>query len=296
MLLTGAGGFIGSHLQRKLESIGGFEIFSTRSPPPRQITLDLDTPGGAAGLVQELGPDCIVHAAAWSAIADCERNPAAARRINTDATLELAEAATRLCARFLFFSTDQVFDGRGAPYADTSPLSPLHVYGRTKADAESGLLQMGDVIILRPSLVYGRSPTGKHSPNEVVVAAARSSDTLRLFTDEVRSPVGVGFIADAVASLLQLDFAGILNLGGRDRITRYELGLRVCEAFGLDPGFIEPVRASELALNPPRPRDLTLLSGTAYQLLGISPAGLEDELATLARSGDGVGTYRYMYK
>jgi dTDP-4-dehydrorhamnose reductase len=289
MLLTGAGGLIGSHLQRKLESIGGFEIFSTRSAPPRQIVLDLETPGSAAGLVGDLRPDCIVHAAAWSAIADCEQNPVAARRINTDATLELAEAARRLGARFIFFSTDQVFDGEGAPYAGTSPVRPLHVYGHTKADAESGLLKIGDVVILRPSLVYGRSPGGDRSPDEVVVAAARGGDTLRLFTDEVRSPVSAGFLADAVVSLLQLDFAGILHLGGRDVITRYDYGLRVCESFGLDPGFIEAVRASDLGLDPPRPRDLTLVSEPAYQLLGVSPAGLEDELAMLASSRDSAG-------
>ena len=76
--------------------------------------------------MQELRPDCIVHAAAWSAIADCEKNPVVARRINTDATLEMAEAAARLDARFIFFSTDQVFDGKGAPYSATSPVGPLH--------------------------------------------------------------------------------------------------------------------------------------------------------------------------
>jgi dTDP-4-dehydrorhamnose reductase len=284
ILLTGAGGFIGSHLRRKLESLGGFEIFSSRSAPPRRIALDLESPGSVAELVRGLRPACVLHAAGWSTIADCERDPAAARRINTDATLEMAEAAARLGTRFVFFSTDQVFDGEEAPYADAAPTRPLHVYGQTKADAESGLVQLRDAIILRPSLVYGDSPAGNRSPDEVVVAAARRREPLRLFTDEVRSPVSAGFVADAIVALLRLDFAGALNLGGRDRVTRYELGLRVCEAYGLDPGFIEAVKAADLGLDPPRPRDLTLISEPTYALLGVSPPGLEDELVALARS------------
>ncbi len=286
ILLTGAGGFIGSNLQRKLEALEGLEIFSTQSPPPRKVVLDLETPGNAARLVRELRPDCILHAAAWAAIADCEGDPHAACRINTEATLEMAEEAARLGTRFVFFSTDQVFDGEGAPYTEASPVSPLHGYGRTKADAEVGLTALGDTVIIRPSLVYGHSLAGHRSPTEVVAAAARSGETLRLFTDEVRSPICADFVANAVVSLLDRGFSGILHLGGRDRLTRYALGLHICEAFGLAPDFIEGVRASDLELSPPRPRDLTLVSDRTYELLGISPRTVEEELASLARVRD----------
>jgi len=282
VLLTGAGGFVGSALQKKLGAHSDFEVYSTRSAPPRRITLDLETPGSAAALVQEVKPHFILHPAAWTSIAVCEKDPARARRINTEAPLEMAEAAARIHARFLFFSTDQVFDGEAAPYTEASPVHPLHAYGRTKAEAEAGLLAMEGCAILRLALVYGNSPTGTRSASEMVTGAARQGKTLTLFTDEVRTPIPVDFVARAALALCKADFTGVLNLGGRDRLSRHAFGLLVCKAYGLNPAFIRPGKAADLTLTPPRPRDLTLTSDRLSEVLGISPSTVEKELASLS--------------
>lgn len=283
--MTGAGGFVGAAVRKTLEARPDLEVYSTRSPPPRRIALDLETPGAAAALVHAVQPQGILHAAARSSIAGCEKDPGAARRINAGATLEMAEAAGKAGARFVFLSTDQVFDGESAPYTEASPVQPLHAYGRSKAEAEAGLLALGGAAILRLALVFGDSPSGVRSASEMVTTAARSGKTVNLFTDEIRTPVSVDSVVQAAVALLDGDFAGLLNLGGRDRLSRHALGLRVCTAYGLDPGFIRAVRAGDLDLHPPRPRDLTLVSDRAYGVLGFSPDSVEEALEKLAGSG-----------
>ncbi len=285
VLVTGAGGFVGAAVQKALEARRDFEVFSTRSAPPRRIALDLETPGEAAALVRAIQPQGILHAAARSTIAGCEKDPDAALRINAEATLEMAEAAGKAGVRFVFLSTDQVFDGECAPYTEASPVRPLHAYGRSKAEAEAGLLALGNAAILRLALVFGDSPSGVRSASEMVTTAARSGKTVNLFTDEIRTPVSVDFVARAAVALLEGDFTGLLNLGGKDRLSRQDLGFCVCEAYGLDLGFIRAVRAKDLDLRPPRPRDLTLVSDRAYEVLGFKPDSVQAELEKLAGRG-----------
>ena len=118
VLLTGAGGFIGSNLLSVLEA-RGVDVASSRGS--RRIDLDLETPGTAARLIDDLRPSHVVHAAAVSSLAECAADPARAFRVNAAATLEMADAARRVSASFVFFSTDQV----GNPVVKQASLFPI---------------------------------------------------------------------------------------------------------------------------------------------------------------------------
>lgn len=282
ILLTGAGGFLGSHVLAALEQHGRSEIWSTRSATPHRITLDLATRGAAGDLVREIRPAAIIHAAAIPDITRCQREPELACRVNTEATAELAVAAKKIAARFVFLSTDQVHDGEHAPYADAAPPSPLNAYGRTKALAEEAVRGCcSDHLILRLALCYGVSPTGRRSASEVVLRALEEGRPLGLFSDEIRTPVPARYVGEAVAVLLDHDFTGTLNLGGRDHLSRHAFGLAVCRAHGLEPTGIRAVCAADLELSTPRPRDLSLETATAHELVGHAPGPLDEELAQL---------------
>ena len=68
-----------------------------------------------------------------------------------------------------------------------------------------------------------------------------------------------------------------------DRLTRYEFGRLVCEAYGLrSDDVVRPARARDLGLRPPRPRDLTLLNDRSHRVLGFAPKPAAEELAALA--------------
>ena len=298
ILVTGAGGFIGSCV-RDAFARAGDHVFSTRERNPgRRITVDLTTPGRAARLVDRVAPDIVVHAAAITSIAECDADPARARRVNTDATEELARATrNRRHARgrghgrrFVFFSTDQVFDGTAPPYSESDVVSPLHLYGETKAEAEARLAGHPGVTILRPALVFGRSPSGRRSASESILAALRDGTTPRLFTDEYRTPVSVRHIVQVVSRLTQTNVSktmaseadGIFHVGGIDRVSRFEFGDAVRRAFGIE-GVLHAARMTDVFAAGTRPRDLSLDITRVADRVG-PPHRLEAELAHLTRA------------
>ena len=93
----------------------------------------------------------------------CETEADLAHRINVQGPLACARAAGKIGAKFVYFSTEYVFDGRSGPYTEESPVNPINVYGRSKADAETALaLTHPSALIIRTTVVYGFDRQGKN--------------------------------------------------------------------------------------------------------------------------------------
>src|SRR6202049_1227286 len=92
-------------------------------------------------VVVKTRPDWIVLAAAYTNVDDCETHPDLAFAVNRDGPVNVAQAAQQIGAKFLFLSSDYVFDGnKTSPYETTDARNPQSVYGRSKAEAEVRLL------------------------------------------------------------------------------------------------------------------------------------------------------------
>jgi dTDP-4-dehydrorhamnose reductase len=218
----------------------------------RLVACDLLHPGAGRALVDLQEPEIVLHLAALSSLSACEERKDLARRVNVDASRELAAAAAACGAYFVLFSTDQVFDGESAPYAEEAPPRPLSAYGRSKAEAEQAVLEAHpDALVLRVSLVLGPGRTGALD----MLRPREGAAPVRLFVDEWRSPLSVLCLGRILEALLRDRPAGILHLGGADRVHRLELGQRIVQAFGWST---ELVAGSRTEVAYPRPRDLTL--------------------------------------
>ena len=140
--VTGAGGRLGSALVAAL---------MREAPLSRAVSvegwsrpaLDLDRPGTLSALVRARHPDLVIHAAAWTDVDGCARDPDAAMRRNGEATAALAEACRETGADLLYVSTNEVFDGHradGRPYTEDDPVAPANPYGRSKRAGEEAVL------------------------------------------------------------------------------------------------------------------------------------------------------------
>jgi dTDP-4-dehydrorhamnose reductase len=262
-LVTGGSGQLGSHVVRQLDA---------RSPRPAILALrgthEVGTPGvrveqipleetaALTRCVVDFRPTHVVHLAAMTAVGRCHAEPEAARRVNVDATLVLAEAARE--ARFVFASTDMVFDGEHAPYDEGAPPAPLSEYGRTKVAAEQGLRERAGTLILRIPLMYGLPLTKRPSTFGQQIAALRAGEPLRLFTDEYRTPLWLGDAAHAVIGLGQAEVTGLWHLAGPRRLSRYELIAACARLLGVENPNLVAISRTEIAAAEPRPADLSL--------------------------------------
>lgn len=274
VLLTGAGGFIGGVLRRRLD---GHELTATgRRPGPGITVVDLRDAAAAARLVRECLPQAVVHAGAVSKIEPCEADPDGTAAVNVAATEALARAAAEVGARFYFLSTEQVHAGDAAPYGDDAPPAPLHAYGLQKAEAERRVLAAGGApLVLRVSLCYGFAQAGA-PPNfcDELRAALAAGRTVRAFSDQRRSLLSVEDAAELAARAVERgappDGRRRLNLAGPEPVVRSDFARAFAEAFGFPPGLIS-VSGSRGVLAAPRPADCSLDGRRLWDWTGFRP-------------------------
>jgi dTDP-4-dehydrorhamnose reductase len=210
-------------------------------------------------LLRTYRPRTIFHLAAVTSPDQCERDRATARRVNLDATREIALWAAASGAKLVFASTDLVFDGRKGDYREEDPANPLGVYGKTKLAAEQAVLEKcPGAVVIRGSLFYGISgPAGRTFLSRVLEALS-SGMGIRLFTDQKRNPVLLEDLAGAMIKAVDLDLNGLYHVAGGEVVTRFEFGKIVCEAFGFSESLLTPIRMAEFEYEAPRPPDSSL--------------------------------------
>jgi dTDP-4-dehydrorhamnose reductase len=186
--------------------------------------------------------------------------------------VNVARAAAAGGARLIHLSSDLIFDGeKGEPYTEEDEPRPLSAYGRDKADAERAVREVHPgALIVRTSLLYGGAEPSLQE------RMAADPDAV-FFTDELRSPVHVGDLAEALLELAAGDRAGILHVAGADSLSRYELARLLAP----DP---ERVRASSIAESGlVRPRNCVLSSARARAVLRTRLRGAREVLAERLR-------------
>ncbi len=135
--VTGSTGRLGSAL---VSALGEAPFTGPRGPLAwTRPDLDLDAPDGVAEALDRDKPEVVVHAAAWTDVDGCAREPDLAQRRNGDATGVLAAACAARGVELLIVSTNEVFAGDRedrAGYAPTDPTAPPNAYGRSKLAGE----------------------------------------------------------------------------------------------------------------------------------------------------------------
>ena len=198
ILLVGTLGQVGWELRRSLAPLGEVIAVGRQSAPH---ALDLGRPEEIIPLVEAIQPTWIVNAAAYTAVDKAEQEPDQAQTINAIAPALLAEAAGRVGAQMVHYSTDYVFDGSAStPYREDDTPNPQGIYGRSKLDGEEALFKSGcDYLVLRTAWVYG---TRGHNFLRTMRRLAREREELRVVADQRGAPTWSRHIAGATAQIL----------------------------------------------------------------------------------------------
>ncbi|MBI4658774.1 MAG: SDR family oxidoreductase [Verrucomicrobia bacterium] len=270
--ITGAGGLIGNYLaQTAPHCAPGWRVTAlTRD------TLDLADFPAVRHAFRRQKPDLLIHCAALSRSPDCQANPPLAQKLNVEVTAWLVELASDI--PFLFFSSDLVFDGQLGNYDESTAPHPLSVYAETKIAAEQMVLANPKHTVVRASLNGGTSPSGMRGFNEELRHAWKAGRTLTLFIDEFRSPMPAVVTARAIWELVAQNQPGLYHLGGRERLSRWQIGQLIAARWPQLNPRIEPTSLRDYQ-GAARSPDTSLNSAKIQKLLSFPLPGLTDWLA-----------------
>jgi len=276
-VVIGGSGQIGGWLLRVLEERGHHGVGTYASIPfPGLVKLDAANRDGAAAWLTEQKPDVVFYPAGFTWVDGCERDRARAYAANLEEPLNLARAALALDARFVYFSTDYVFDGAAGPYSEQSPPNPLSMYGRAKRDAEIALArELGDSqLTIRTSWVFGPERQGKNFAYQLARTLI-SGQPLVCPSDQISSPSYGPDVARAAVLLAEESQSGLIHVAGPDVIDRVRFAQAIAAAFSLEPSGIRGRPTAALGQGAPRP----LIGGLLTTRLDRWRPGLMQPLA-----------------
>jgi len=278
LLVTGGSGLVGGHVVALAgNSWQVFATYASRSCDVPNVTflpLNLENENSIRTIMDQAQPDVVIHCAAWPNIDVCENQQDQAFQINTTGSEILALVCQEKGSRLVFTSTDMVFSGEAGSYSETDETNPINFYGCTKLAAEEKIQSIcPNSVIGRVALVYGKPKIYGSSFSSKILDAAGDEKVMNLFTDQIRTPVLVDDLAQALLELAENKFRGIIHLGGATQVDRYQFGLRLAELKNIPEKLLQPATMDSIHPKVPRPRDVSLDTSLAQKILQTRLSG-----------------------
>lgn len=292
VLITGVTGLLGWTLVREgisRHEVSGLARHLEVTLPCPATCVDITNEASVVEAIERFAPDVIIHSAAIASVDQCQIEPALARLVNVQGTLHLLRAVRGQACRFIFISTDSVFDGKKGNYVENDAPCPINVYGRTKLEAEEAVLaERTDALVVRTSF-YGWNLLPKESLGEWILSRLCAGQTVPGFSDARFSPLFTEHLARLIYLLIPIRTAGVLHVASEDGCSKYEFAQRLAVQFGFS---CQRVTAASLALASfaaPRPADMTLAVGQAKAILERTLPTVEEGLMEFRVSASTVG-------
>lgn len=291
MLVVGAAGLLGQYLMSSGRE-AGLQMSGTYNETVPQDTrnlihMDMTDRGSVVQGLRATAPDAVVISAAMTNVDQCEREPSKAYAVNMEGTFNVAAECQAAGVRMIYISTDYVFNGlKKGRYHEHEAPDPSSVYARSKLEGERVTLDANpENLICRVSVVYGWNRLGSKG-NFVtwIISSIREGKPIRLYHDQFVSPTYAPAAARDIIELAGKNAVGVYHTSGPDCLSRYDIGLKVAEAFDLDQGLIFPVSTAEMPLLAVRPPRSCLSVDKAEALLDRPMVGINEGLIDMRKN------------
>lgn len=288
LLITGGSGLLGSNLAF-LAAREGIETYAAYCSHPVKIAgatiflLDITQRSDVLSKIEEIQPDIIIHTAAVTKPDVCEEDRDMAYRVNVTGTESLIQAAKATRAKFIYLSTDLVFDGRSGLYREDDPPNPLSCYAWTKLEGEKIVAANSvNYCIVRTAVIYGPSIQGG-SFSEWIIRGLKEGKQVPLFVDQFRSPILVTNLAQALLEICHRDVTGLYHLGGAERINRLDFGRILALEYGFSESNLSSVSMNDFGFKAPRPKDCSFDLSRAKKTFKIKFLGVKEGIKQLRK-------------
>ncbi len=254
ILITGGSGLLGQYLNLVISAnhnilsfyhsnIGNCADFNS-------IKIDLLDSNELNRIFADFKPDVVIHTAAIShPILPNTISPKNVYDLNVTATRNIAELCEKFNSKLIYTSTDLVYAGyRGSMLKEDAKLIPVSLYAESKLMGEIKIQQTFDnYLILRTALLFGFGLTHSKNHFHQMYYDLQSGQQVKLFTDQFRTPLSLIETARIINELISNDIKSeIINFGGSERVSRYELGERLCHITKFDKNLLTKITMDDV--------------------------------------------------
>lgn len=287
VLITGGSGLLGQYINRaatqkfniytlfrnKLGNCGNFPSSKIEIQNKNELQI----------IFEKVRPDIVIHTAAIS-----NPQPIATQTTkeyfdtNVTATKIIAELCERYHSKLVYISTDLVYAGyRGSFLKEDAKLIPATLYAETKLMGEMKVKETTEnYLILRTALLYGLGLNHSRCHFHNMFENLKIRKLVKLFSDQFRTPISLN---DASRIIIELASIGVkeetINLGGLERVSRYELGEILCSIAGFDIDLLQKITMDEIP-NFPKVEDVSL-NTEKLQSFVLKPRTIEENIRVI---------------
>jgi len=262
-LVIGAAGRLG----RRLMGLLGDEALGVDISGAER-TLDITDWQATRRLLEDTRPQVVIHAAAWTDVDGCAREPQRANLINGIGAQHVAAASARVGAEMVYISTNEVFDGQAQrPYGEYDPCAPINPYGYSKWLGEQGVRDVQPRhYIVRTAWLFAH---GGRNFIQAILGAAQAGKPLRVVIDEIANPTANDDLAEAVVRLVATGRYGTFHLVNEGAVSRYGFARYALDRAGYGQTPIAPISRHEWP-RPSTPPAYAALDNAAAASLGVT--------------------------
>jgi dTDP-4-dehydrorhamnose reductase len=223
-------------------------------------------------LIETYKPWSVINTAGFVRVDEAESNAENCFLVNTLAAQNIANVCNKYGIRFVTFSSDLVFDGKkNDPYLESDKVSPLSVYGQSKAKAEQMVMSSDpSALIIRTSAFFG--PWDPYNFVSNALHSFKNNIPFRVANDVIISPTYVPDLVNTTLDLLLDEENGIWNLSNKGELSWAMLASEVAERGGFKSPSMKPIPLSEMGWVAPRPHYSVLKTEKGLELPSLDSA------------------------
>jgi dTDP-4-dehydrorhamnose reductase len=287
ILITGGSGLLGQYVNieasAKNEILTIYNKFIGNCSSFKNAKIDISDFESVREIFSSFRPEVVIHTAAiTNSISLPDQNPKDVYNVNVNATKNIAELCEQAGTKLIYASTDLVYAGyRGSMLKEDAKLIPVSLYAETKLMGEIKIKETFDnYLILRTSLLYGLGLNHSRCHFHKMDEELKNGTPVKLFTDQFRTPISLKDASEIIIKIAKMDISGeVINLGGTERISRYELGEILCSVAGYDKSLLIKSSLDDLP-ELPKVEDVSLNTDKLHSF-GIKTKSIEENISEI---------------
>lgn len=263
ILVTGSNGMLGKDIVQILKIKDKYDVYGINRnhdnnlSEGKSIVCDITNLKELRKIVEEIKPNIIIHCAAIVDVDACEEKKDYADKLNIESTRQLV---TYKCesTKFVYISTDSVFDGEHGGYNEESLKNPINYYAKTKSIAEEIVQSVNPNSIIIRTNIYGFHKQEGKSLVEWALDELLGKREIFGFNDVYFNPVYTKQLARVIIDLLKINYSGIIHVASDKELSKYDFLRRLAYKFDLGPELVNSISFNEVYFKAKRPKNTSL--------------------------------------